>query len=75
MIAYVVGRFIMEEYQKVNANCFIEVVCNCPHCNAFEDVFEDVREVMDDDHSASNIDVEHKCSECEKTFVIENVRF
>ena len=64
-----------KEMEKVNANCSIEVYCTCPHCGAFEDVFEDVREVMDEDHRAENIDVEVKCSECEKPFIIENVYF
>ena len=61
--------------EKVNANCFIEVCCKCPYCDAFEDVFEDVRESMDDDHRADNIDVEVKCSECGEPFIVENVRF
>ena len=61
--------------EKVNANCFIEVFCKCPYCDAFEDVFEDVRESMNYDHKADNIDVEVKCSECLKKFIIENVGF
>ena len=61
--------------KKVNANCFIEVCCKCPYCDAFEDVFENVRESMDDDHRAENIDVEVKCSECGEPFIVENVRF
>jgi hypothetical protein len=70
------GKLLNEkEMEKVNANCNVEVFCNCPYCGAFEDVFEDVRESMDDDHRAENIDVEVECSECGNAFIVDNVYF
>lgn len=61
--------------EKINANCFIEILCTCPYCGAVEDVFDDVRELMGDDHRAENIDKEVKCSECEQIFIVENVMY
>jgi hypothetical protein len=37
------------------------------------DVLEDVREVMDDDHRASGIDVEVTCEDCNETFLVTDV--
>ncbi len=64
----------MDEYKKVNANTFIEVLCTCPYCGALEDVFENVRELLDV-MSADNCDKEYTCSECKEVFIIENVHY
>ena len=64
-----------EEIKKVDANCTVEVYCTCPYCDAFEDVFEDVREGMDEFHQATNCDVDHECSNCGKTFIVDNVHY
>jgi hypothetical protein len=45
------------------------------HCGYGLDVLEDVREVMDDDHRASGIDVEVTCEDCNETFLVTDVDF
>ena len=59
--------------KKVNANAHIEVLCSCPYCNAFEDVFENVKDSMSEEIRTDNINIEVKCSECKKPFLIENI--
>lgn len=63
--------------KKVDANCWIEVVCACPYCGAFEDVIDNdhIKEAMGDGHRADNCDVEVTCSECKKDFIVENIHF
>jgi len=63
------------DFPKVDARTFIEVNCHCPHCEAFLDVFENVREVLGSDLRAENVDVEVTCPECLKLFIVENVEF
>jgi hypothetical protein len=63
--------------KKVDANCHIEVLCNCPYCDAYEDIFDNdnVKESMGNDHRAENCELEVSCSECGKTFIVENIHF
>lgn len=49
--------------KEVRANCYVEVLCTCPNCGYGLDVMDEVREVMDDDHRASGIDVEVTCED------------
>ena len=61
--------------KKVDATTHIEVVTNCPYCNAFEDVFDDVKESMGYEPRADNCDVEATCSECQEVFIVTNVEY
>jgi len=61
--------------KETRANCYVEVLCTCPNCGYGLDVLEDVREVMDDDHRASGIDVEVTCEDCNETFLVTDVDF
>lgn len=61
--------------EKVDAKCFIEVVSQCPYCGAIDDILDNVREVMDDEHRAYNIDKEITCSECNKQYIVDNINF
>lgn len=61
--------------KKVDASLSIEVNCHCPYCDSFEDVFEYVRESLEDDHRASNIDIEVMCGSCGEFFIVDNVEF
>ena len=55
--------------KEVRANCYVEVLCTCHNCGYVLDVMDKVREVMDDDHRASGIDVEVTCEDCNETFL------
>jgi len=61
--------------ERVRANCFVEVLCICPRCGYGLDLLDNVRECMDDDHRASNINVEVTCGECKETFLVTDVDF
>lgn len=61
--------------KKTDAKCTIEVYCNCPYCLNLIDVFKHVRELLEDDHRAENIDVEISCDGCGELFIIENVSY
>lgn len=55
------------------AESYLEVVCNCPYCHCRINVFEKVRELLDYTLRAENIEVETKCDECGKEFIITEV--
>lgn len=61
------------EYLKVDATSHVEVLTKCPYCDSFEDVFDDVREILDECLSVNGCDKEVTCSECGKIFIVENV--
>jgi uncharacterized protein YbaR (Trm112 family) len=61
--------------KTVRASCFVEVICICPNCGSGLDVLDNVRDVMDDDHRASNIDVEITCEDCKQAFLITDVDY
>lgn len=61
--------------KETTAQTFLEVVCTCPYCGAIEDILKDVKEVLEYDHRASNIDKEIKCSECSEIFIVTDINF
>lgn len=63
--------------KKVNASLFIEVLCNCPHCGAIDDIFDldRTKDVLGQDYRAENCDLEITCSECSETYIVENIHF
>ena len=61
--------------KKVDAETHIEVMCHCPYCNSYQDVLENVRDVMDHTMRSENCDVEVRCDECRELFIVENVVF
>ena len=65
----------MKEYKKVDASFHCEVMCNCPNCDAYIDIRDDVSEHLDKYNQAMNIDIEIECTECREYFIVENVTF
>jgi hypothetical protein len=61
--------------KRIDAKCFVEVAAECPYCGAIDDILDDVRELMEDDHRAYNIDKEIRCSECKNVYIVDNVNF
>jgi len=61
--------------ESVRATTFIEICVNCPYCGAYDDKFEELRDNIEEDHRAENIDVVIKCSECEKEYIVEGIDF
>ncbi len=63
--------------KTVVAESYIEVICQCPHCGAVLDIFQmsKIKEVLDKDLRAENIDMELVCTECEKKFIVSDIVF
>jgi len=62
----------MEDYKKVDAKVTFEAYCHCPYCGAYNEVFEDIREYLDEFNNAENLDEEINCIRCNNIFIIEN---
>lgn len=63
--------------KKVDASCWIEILCTCPYCGEVVDIFDDdrIKESMGNDHRVEECNIEIICSECKKTFIVENINF
>ena len=61
--------------KSTDAKTFIEVVCNCPNCNAYLDIFDEngVKESMGYEPRSEGCDLEIKCSECEEPFIVTDI--
>jgi hypothetical protein len=65
----VLSLFFNNKYYRRNKSKLLRrSLCTCLIAVTGLDVLEDVREVMDDDHRASGIDVEVTCEDCNETF-------
>lgn len=61
--------------KETRAQLYIEVLCTCPNCDYGLDIFDDIKDILDDDHRASNIDKEIVCEGCGETFLLTDVDF
>ena len=63
--------------RETRAQLYIEILCTCPNCDYGLDLFDEhrVRESLDDDHRASNCDIEIKCENCDQKFLLTDVDF
>lgn len=60
--------------KTTTAQSYLEILCHCPYCDYVNDVLEDVRESLPwGELSSDNMDIEKKCDECQKTFLITEV--
>lgn len=63
--------------KEVRASTFIEVLCQCPNCGYGLDIFEkdNVKESLEEDHRASNCNIEITCEDCNETFLVTDIDF
>ena len=61
--------------ESVRAKFFVEVSSQCPYCDALDEILSNVSEVMNNDHRASNIDVEITCSECKNIYIVTDIDY
>jgi hypothetical protein len=61
--------------KEVKASTFIEVLCTCPNCGYGLDIFDEVKDHMEEDHRASGIDVHVTCEDCNETFIVTDIEF
>jgi hypothetical protein len=65
------------EYKEAEAQTTLEIHVNCPHCDNFMDVTEKLKEHLDSDLKASNLDIVVKCDNksCNESFIINNINY
>jgi len=61
--------------KKVDANTSLEVWVDCPYCENYQNVLDDVKESMGYDLRAEDVDIEITCKECKKTFMIVDINY
>ena len=63
--------------KTTTADTHIEVLCNCPNCDAYLDIFDEygVKESMGYEPRSENCDLEINCSECKETFLVTDINF
>lgn len=66
-----------EEYKEVEALSVLEVVVNCPHCDSYQDVTDQVKEFLDDDLRADGLEIIIMCDnkKCKENFLITKVNY
>lgn len=66
----------MKELPKTTAKTSIEIWLFCPHCDVYQDRFDDLHEHLDDgEPRAENCEVELKCEACKKSFIVKEIHF
>lgn len=65
----------MAEYKKADAITHFNIMVDCPNCDRYLDVTEDLQEHLIDGLSAEDCDQEVTCEHCKKEFIVDNVEF
>ena len=66
-------RMKENEYKKVDADTVFYITADCPYCEAYLTVTDDMREHLTDGLSAEDCDQEVDCEHCKRTFIIDNI--
>lgn len=63
--------------KKTTADTTLEVWTDCPHCNEYLEVTEQLRECLGEDLRATDIEEEITCDnkKCGKTFLITEINY
>ena len=61
--------------KTVIANSYLEVMVNCPYCDNYQDILDDVRYDLDNTLRAKDMATEIKCEECGKNFYVKEVQY
>lgn len=63
--------------KKATASTNLEIWVDCPHCDNYQNVFEEIRERLGDDLRAENVDEEITCDDedCGKTFLVTEIEY
>ena len=65
----------MEELIKATAQTSLDIWVYCPYCNNYQDETERLKEDLQEDLRANNLDVEVECEECEKLFIVTEITY
>lgn len=68
---------IEEEPLKADATSYLDVYVHCPYCNSQVDATDTLKQHLDSDLRATNIEVEITCDshKCGKVFIVENINY
>lgn len=69
---------------KTSASISIQVYVDCPHCDNFFDLLDDSQDIyveksdimvaaFQDEWGCDNAEIDVKCPECEKMFIVESI--
>lgn len=63
--------------KSTEAQTNVEVICDCPYCDAHLDIFElgNTQAVLSGELRAHNIDLEITCPECQNTFRVDSIHY
>ena len=63
--------------KKTMASTHLDIKVDCPHCDNYQDVFEELRECLGDDLRAEEIEEEIVCDndKCGKTFLVTEIQY
>ena len=65
----------MIELIKVQAQTSLEVLVYCPKCGLMQDATDELRESLEDDLRATDIEKEITCDECEEKFLVTEITY
>jgi len=62
--------------KTAKASTSIEIWVTCPHCEDYQNRFEDLREnLWNGELRAEDCDTEIKCEECGKPFIVDEITY
>ena len=61
--------------KKTDAQASIEVYCDCPYCEHYQDIFEKVKESLGFELSAYDVNIEITCEECKEQFIVTDIYY
>lgn len=67
----------MSDYKIIDAETHFSIMTDCPYCDAWLDVTDDMREHLNlhNGLSATHCDQEVDCKKCDRTFIVDNINF
>jgi hypothetical protein len=66
-----------EEPLRTDATSYLDVYCDCPYCHNQVDATDTLKQHLDSDLRASNLEIEVKCDnqKCGKIFIVTNINY
>lgn len=63
--------------KEVYAHSSFEITTDCPYCDGYLDLTEELREALDpnDFLQSKDCDIEIKCPECNEIFLVKEIEF
>ena len=67
----------MNEPKSTSASTHLDITVECPYCDNYQFVTEDLKEELGYDLRSENVDREITCdnSECQKNFIVTDIQY